>query len=55
MGEERFYLNIGDWMYSEEHWFKTEDELKNYVEEVSHGDTFGLNITALEVNRVINL
>lgn len=50
MGEERFYLRIGDFMGYEEHWFKTEEELNKYLDNF---DTIGLNVFAVEVNRVI--
>lgn len=54
MNEYRFYLSIGDWMCKEEHWFKTEEELKAFVKEKTNGDTIGLDITALEVKRTIS-
>lgn len=48
--EKRFYLRIGDSCDCEEHWFETEEQLKEFIASM---DTIGISVFAVEVNKII--
>ena len=50
MDNKKFYLRIGDWAGYVEYWFETEKEMMEYLD---GRDTTGLDVFAIEVNRVI--
>ena len=48
--KSKFYLRIGDFMGSEDCWFETEQELRDFLGKM---DTLGLSVLAMEVKQVL--